>query len=1025
MNLTYGHFKDIEQAFCAYVESIKKTDVQKSVLIVVPSGRLARRLERLIARKLQHFTGINFNTFLTLAEKIVVSQAHSLKEVKPQLSDSQFYRFLLKTILEKYPPPFYKNYTNKGFIDALQATIRDMTDARIEPSAFLKHVEDIDFDDENHKQEFLWLLKVHALYLETIKKLPFSNRTDLFVNACQLAKDCSYLQSFDEIIYYGFYDLTGLQLEFFDAVRASYRINLFLPYSKNSAYAFMDNFFKNYLLGNAKKVEKIPADYKSFALGKNIENIFETAKTPEDLDKKSLSVINVSGTKDEVWCACKEILKLKDKGLDFDEMAFAVPTLELYKYHILSLFNENKIPFVWRASQKISDTALGKFCKNIILLSKNNFNADTVLNILNSPYFARKDKEKWVLIVKLSGIKEGWHQWDRITDESFADVVSKIPGSIKLCSGLRSWLVKLKHSVDKLEEIADWKDLSQKALEIISQNINTGVLNSNEFKVYEKLSVVVGNLTYLDDIRIPKKGEFFDEFASKIENTEITLESNSNSGVQIFDPISIRGHNYKVVILAGLNEGLFPRIIREDAFLNDRMRSIIRDGFGFWIKPKLDAYMEEKLVFYLMLLSAGEKLVCLYQRSDEGGKVKVPSIYLMEFLRALKISQSEQTYISRQNISKYVSSDEKILSDREMSVKISLDYDSSNDNYGKAGLDNNYFKYLRSKLPDISSFNKAGAYDGFTGVLKGAVPTVMSATALEALSKCPMQYFLAKVLKLKSQINELDSQSLAPDKIGALYHEILMKIYSDMKKQNFYDKKDDDYLPFLKKEFENYLDKLNYKEFGLYPVVWEAKKELIKENLTDFIKDDLMILADFKPEFFEKTFTYSIDGLPLEWKGRIDRLDVDSKNKLVRVVDYKKSGVKGGANITSKVLQGEVLQPFVYMELANAWMLKEFKDFKLSESVFLNVENGEKGAQKRRQLFTSQDWNVNRKKIKKMILFLLSLVEQGKFFIRPDTGQFGRCSYCDFKNICRKSNPKVLRRVSISDAFKSRENYGS
>ena len=97
-----------------------------------------------------------------------------------------------------------------------------------------------------------------------------------------------------------------------------------------------------------------------------------------------------------------------------------------------------------------------------------------------------------------------------------------------------------------------------------------------------------------------------------------------------------RGQSFRALFILGLNEGVFPRTIREDAFLRDRDRETLERDLGFKVNPKLAGFDEEKLVFTLLVNAAKERLYCLFQRSDESGRVLAPSWYLTELRRALE-----------------------------------------------------------------------------------------------------------------------------------------------------------------------------------------------------------------------------------------------------------------------------------------------------------------------------------------------------------------------------------------------------
>lgn len=1025
MKLVYGHHKELEDGFCRKIAGLKKADYLKPLLVLTPSARIAHRLEYLLAFELNHFAAMTFDTFLTLSKKILIGNPSVLKNIKPEMSNEGFYGFLSKNILEKIPPDFYGDFKNKGFVNSLRSTVRDIIDARINPREILKNLQSVEFESESEKSAFNWLLKVVALYGETIKRLAFSTRTDLFSRAAELSENSNYLKSFAEVICYGFYDLTGLQLELFDAVRKNCDTTLFFPYMEKRSYKFAEKFFATHILGKAEKIEKLNSSFKNTALGENAPKLLEMQNISIKVNKDNLKVVNVSGAKDEVWYICREILKLKSDGFKFSDIAVVFPSLEMYKNGILNLFGENKIPVNIDIKSDIVNMPVFALCKNLFLLSRNNFDADIIIDILYSPYFKNKNKHRWIEIIKLSRISGGWHQLDMFNDEIFHLSAGLKTSDKRICREIYSWLTKLKGQLKELEESNGWSVLSEKTLSVLKENIDDKALNHNEEQIYRKIIRSVENIKLYDNLRIADKGEFLDELVWELENIEITPLSSCPCGVEILDTISARARTFKVLILAGLNEGLFPQVKREDAFLNDRLRRYLCDNLGYWIRPKLDYFSEQRLVFYSLVTSAMEKLICIYERSDDEGRAKVPSIYLLELMRAADIKKKDQLYVSRHNIKKYLSDNEEFLSDREMSVKISLDGVSSVENYQKAGLGDEYFRALHSKIPQISSFAKAGAYDGFMENYDNFVKKTMSSSSLKDLSECPMRYFFKRIMELGEGKNKLESDILSADKFGIIYHDILLKVYSNMKKSGYWNKKNGSFAAFAESVFKSYLDKIKNYCFGLYPVVWDAKKEVIKENIINFIKDDLMLSENFTPEFFENKISSSIDGLPGKWTGRTDRIDIDIENRLIRVVDYKKKA-KGGRNLVSAVLKGETFQPFIYLELAKNLLCGRLENFKLHETIFLALENGKSdNPHKRMQVFSEKDAASKREKIKEIILFLTGLLQKGAFFIRPNTKQFGWCSFCDFKNICRKNNPAVLTRVRHHILFKTREQYGS
>ena len=92
---------------------------------------------------------------------------------------------------------------------------------------------------------------------------------------------------------------------------------------------------------------------------------------------------------------------------------------------------------------------------------------------------------------------------------------------------------------------------------------------------------------------------------------------------------------FRALFVLGMNEGVFPRTIREDAFLRDRDREVLERDLGYKVSQKLAAFDEEKLLFTLLVGAARERLYCSFQRSDDSGRALAPSWYVDELKRAL------------------------------------------------------------------------------------------------------------------------------------------------------------------------------------------------------------------------------------------------------------------------------------------------------------------------------------------------------------------------------------------------------
>ena len=112
--------------------------------------------------------------------------------------------------------------------------------------------------------------------------------------------------------------------------------------------------------------------------------------------------------------------------------------------------------------------------------------------------------------------------------------------------------------------------------------------------------------------------EFAELLAHAFERASIPLEPTPHQGVRLLDAMTARGLSFKALFVLGLNDKVFPRYVREDAFLRDRHRRVLDTTLGFKIDEKLAGYDEERLLFSLICGSADRRLYLSFQRADAG-----------------------------------------------------------------------------------------------------------------------------------------------------------------------------------------------------------------------------------------------------------------------------------------------------------------------------------------------------------------------------------------------------------------------
>jgi hypothetical protein len=496
-------------------------------------------------------------------------------------------------------------------------------------------------------------------------------------------------------------------------------------------------------------------------------------------------------------------------------------------------------------------------------------------------------------------------------------------------------------------------------------------------------------------------------------------------GVRVMDVMSARGEGFKVLFLVGLKEKLFPRLVSEDPFLSDKVRQALRHPAGYWIMRKAAGIEEERLLFYLMVSSARERLYCIYPRSDESGKAEVPSLYLRELCRASGVCLSDPGInhrIPRQPVQKLKACAPGLLSPGELSLRLSLEGRNPAAYLDLVGKDSYLLESCLEAMPSFNSWGRPGGRDGLVGpprkYLKELLRRGLSPSALESFAQCPFQFFADRVLGLGRRHEAARKGEFADWVKGRIYHEILERFYSGLKNapsSGFWENE-------LEKTVDLVFRERNWKEMGVYPLLWVSVRETMTFHLKSFVKWNMAETQalGLEPSWFEKELCAPLPvGLPkpikgLQIHGIIDRVDLDGVKRRYRVVDYK-TRLRSRMGLTDRVAKGELCQlPFyaelVGHELGEGWGLE-------SACLHSIEDSPEISARARSQVYEGEQWDRGREPFFSWVAGELGAIAQGRFPIRPNDGDFGYCVLCDFSSLCRKNHaPSRWRAATAADS---------
>jgi len=1012
----------LEDALVRETLAVKSTDPWAPLLILVPSDAIRRRVAWLLAgERGLAFLNMSILSFHQLARRL---GAEITEGVDMELQDDGAFEELVHGLLASRPYGriFAGLQDTPGGCAALWQTLRDLKDARVEPSSALDAVEGRLFGSAAAPR----LHAVLALYrdvLEAAQAAGWRDYTDLDVTAAEHVPRSVFLSSFVRVFYYGFYDLTQAQFDFFRAVARRCETALFFPLiPTHPGWEFSERFYRRYVAGLVDGRASVSEGGTSAV----VDRLFnETAATPPP-DESGIAVVTCCGAGDEVLVTAKEILRLvEEEGVAFADIGVVARSLDVYGPLVAREFTRHAIPFVSTAKTPLAQCPFVHAVGCFIDVASGAPSRERVIDLLVSPYFrfeSRPGEESprpdlWDAISRRAGISDGLATWTRldriIKDDDRGELpAASSPGQAailrRLAFDLERMSAALPAEASYSRHASAWTDALEKVLEIVSVGRAKDRAGTTfEVRQADALLTVLDQLSALDAIRSSvTREQFIRSVRRRIETALLAPDRADATGVSVCDAMAARGVPFRVLFILGLNEGVFPRTIREDAFLRDRDRRVLETDLGYKIPEKLAGYDEERLLFSLLIGAARQRLYLLTQRSDEGGRALAPSWYRDELSRAAGLGdvRRRERSVPRRIRDKFETApfDRLVyLTPGEAVLRAVFD-GRDPDRF----MDDDSWKEMlarsRGALASMEAPNAGlGVYDGWVGALPWLRTEVslggLSATALEMYARCPTQFFLRRVLGVEPW--PMLQDGVGPAAWGRLCHDILARMFQAGVRAE------------PRETCLARLDALCDQVFAAYarveptgyPLVWDVETKRIKALLRKAVRHELEELesSGFVPERTEAQTTGTLPirgGVPIQ--GRLDRVDRHPDGR-VRVVDYKVrfGELKGLPDPAKEALQARRLQPPVYAVLGGHYVEdapgRAVSGPVVEVSVHVLTTEGDETVVRRRYEPDAETQDG----IARTLTILIDGIEQGRFAMIPEASY---CSRCDVPTACRR-----------------------
>jgi ATP-dependent helicase/nuclease subunit B len=370
--------------------------------------------------------------------------------------------------------------------------------------------------------------------------------------------------------------------------------------------------------------------------------------------------------------------------------------------------------------------------------------------------------------------------------------------------------------------------------------------------------------------------DFYNDLRGAVEAASFMIAN--ETGVFAASVLDGRGLSFEAVVLMGLSEGEFPKQEREDIFLRESDRAILRAG-GLPLETKLHG--DEATFFYQAVTRGRGRLLLTRPYLAEDGQAWEASPFWEEVrrLNGDQLPVKVRGDVWELDAAEAASNVEWVESARAFDIHIQ-----------------NGIEALRARMRPKAE----GIYEGelFDLSERFGAGHGWSASRLESYGTCPFEFYVAYALGLEPR--EEAEEGFDVRVLGSMLHKTLEDVYRGAE---------------LKEAAENVFASAP-EEYGFRPTaLWEQQKAELTRILEKTIEALNEASQGFAPRVMEARFGMGEPSLVLKTSigeirlhGYIDRLDAAPDGSL-RVIDYKSGSTAISA---SHLKEGRRLQLPIY-----------------------------------------------------------------------------------------------------------------
>ena len=804
------------------------------------------------------------------------------------------------------------------------------------------------------------------------------------------------------------------------------------------------------------KLEK-PYRYKTEELKILEQNIFNAKNYIFNKNINSIHLNLYANPYNEIEETAKKVVELvKTKGIRYKDISIIAKNIDDYIAVVKAIFLKYNIPVFIDSNKALNDNILIKYVLSIFDIFSKNWSKDSVISYIKTGFLEISKQDiyklenycnKW----QIRGNK--WYKEDWKYDPLNKDLESLNNLRKIIVEPLMEFNLEVKNKktageiTKKLYEFLEKNQIKNKLSEKLKKI--KYVEYENEYisgyniliNILDEINIIFGEqkLTFEEYREILKQGLEISDFGEIPQMLDTVI---------VGDVERTRSHKVNTIFILGLNDGIYPSIAKDEGFLSDIDREVLKQNGLEIAKGSLENLYDEQFNIYKAFTTAESQVYLSYLSADKEGKAVRPSILITKIKKIFPNLKEESNVLEEE---KQITFADASFTDLLFNLKEMQNGKEINKLWANAYNWYSYSEKWKTKLNiAIKGFddkNKAEIISNKNIKRLYGDTLKTSISRLEQYKKCPFSFHLKYGLKLK----EKEELKIKPIDTGSFMHDVIDSFFDNTENVKTVTEEE------IEKNVERIInDKLNLSKNYIFT---STPKFVV---LTNRLKKVVMQTIEYIV-FQIQNSDFNIVGSEIEFKrkigkveivGKIDRLDElnSEEGKYIRIIDYKSSEknvdlnefmagtqiqlvtyldssveqekalpagmlyfkmidpiIKADKNKTEEQIQEELKKKFRMngIILADVKIIKKMdktleKGASNSLPIYLDKEGNISSA--RSNVITKEQFTILQKKARKIITDTAKEILNGNIDIKPVYDRRKKedaCKYCEYKSICR------------------------